>query len=112
MNAVTPGASAHHDNRIAGLGIFFDLVSRDDPDAAAKDQGVADVIVVEIDGPVDGWNSHPIAVIANAGHDLLKNSFGMNDALWEISPCMLGAIWVCNAKDVSIGDRFCSQASS
>src|SRR5947199_363429 len=42
-------------------------------DSPAVDERVAEVALVEADGPVDGRDAHAVAVVAHAGHDALEH---------------------------------------
>jgi hypothetical protein len=84
VNAIAAGASAHDDDGVADGGLV-DFVARDQPDAAAENQRIADVAIVEIDRAVDGGDAHAVAVIANAGDDLLQNALGMDDAFGQVA---------------------------
>jgi hypothetical protein len=54
----------------------------DEADAAAEDQGVADVAIVEVDGAVDGGDAHAVAVVADAGDDLGQDARGVERGRW------------------------------
>ena len=71
------------DDRVAGFGFFCDLVARDQADASAEHQRIAEISIVEIDCAVDGGDAHAVPVIAHAGDDLLEDALGVDDALGE-----------------------------
>ena len=74
MDAVASCFSADGDDEVAGLCCARGFVGGHDADAAAVDEGVTDVAVVEVDGAVDGWDAHAVAVISDACDDLGENA--------------------------------------
>jgi hypothetical protein len=83
VDAVAPGPPAHDDDGVAGAGFLGDFVARDQPNAPAEHERVAEVLVVEIHGPVDGRDAHAVAVVAHAGDDLLEDALRVDDAFGE-----------------------------
>ena len=71
MDAVASGASAGYNDEISDPRCLGDLVARNQAHAAAKDERIPEIAIVEMDRPVDRGNAHPVAVISNAAHDAL-----------------------------------------
>src|SRR5436305_11953889 len=80
MNSIAAGSAAHDDDRIARPRGLIDLVARNQAHAAAKHQRVSQVSIIEVDGAVESWDPHPVAIVAHACDDLLEDAFGMDDA--------------------------------
>src|SRR5437867_1320763 len=107
MNSIAAGASAHDNDGIVRAGRLFDFIARDQADAAAEDEGVSDVAVVEINGAVDGGDAHAVAVIAHAGDYLLEDPPRVDNAFGQGF-----LIRIRDAEDVGVGDRFGGQSGA
>ena len=67
MNPVTAGSAADSHDQVARAGGLGRQADRDRGHVAAEYQGVAQEAVVEADGPVDGGDAHPVAVVTDTG---------------------------------------------
>ena len=76
MDAVATGAAAQSDDAVAIMRLAVDEVPRDEADAAAVNERVTDVAIVEEDAAADGGDAHAVAVIADAGDDVLEDALG------------------------------------
>ena len=107
VDAVASGAPAQGDDAIAGLCIAGDEVRGHNPDAAAVDERVADVSVVERDRAVNGGDAHAVAVVADTGDDLCEDL-----ARWEASGGDAVRVWVRDAEDIGGGNGLGGQAGA
>src|SRR6185503_84435 len=98
MNPIASRPSAHDDDRIAIARGFADLVARDETDAAAENQRIAEISLVKIDRAVDGGDANAVAVVAHAGDDLLQDASRMNDPARERPQAGLISIGESDAK--------------
>ncbi len=77
VDAVPTRPAAQSDDQIARPGITRHPVAGHHPHASAVDEWIADVVVVEPHGAVDGGNAHPVAVVADARDDLGQDAAGV-----------------------------------
>ncbi|MCB9844737.1 MAG: hypothetical protein H6811_01945 [Phycisphaeraceae bacterium] len=80
VDAIPAGASAERDNEIAGVGRAVHTIPRHHADAAAEDQRIAHVAIVELDRAVDGGDAHAVAIVAHARNDVGEDATGMEAA--------------------------------
>ena len=109
MDAVASGASAGHDDPIAGPRLLVDSITRNQPDAPAENQRIAQVTFIKVDRPVDRGNAHPIAVVTDAADHSLEHSPGVEHVFGQPGRVEIGRG---EAENVGGGDRFSSQAAT
>ena len=88
------------------------LVGQSDGDrghVAAEDQWIAQVTVVEADGPVDGGDAHPVAVVTNTRDDSSHHATRMQHTRRQFFD---GRVGPREAEDVGVADRSCSHPGS
>ena len=107
MDAVAAGPAADGDDPVARLDLLERLAAGEHADGAAEDQRIGQVARVDGQGPVDRGNSHPVAVVADAGDDPLEHAPGMEHAGREL---IGGQVRRGDAEDVGVADRLGPQA--
>jgi len=80
VDAVASRPPAHDDDQVAGLLVLEALVPRQEADVAAVDQRVAEIPVVEVEGPVGRRDAHAVPVVADAADDAAHDPLGVQDA--------------------------------
>lgn len=107
MYSIASGASADDDNVVARFCVAGYFVDGHFADAAAVDEWISDVAIVEGDGSVEGGDSHAVGVVADAGDDLGEYSTRMQAACGDIFE-----VGVRDAEDVGGGEWFCGESGS
>jgi hypothetical protein len=107
VDAVAPGAPAGDDHEVAGAHLLVQAVDGQQADAAAVDQRVAHVALVEADRAVDRGDAHAVAVVAHAGDDALHHAPRVQRALGQARGGQVGRP---EAEDVRVGDGPAAQA--
>ena len=109
MDPVAAGTAAGDDDQIPLPHFRMGGVARHDPHRPAEHQRVAEVTRMEGDGACDRGDPHPVAVVADAGHDPREEPLGRDHPGWEIGRRRIG---VADAEDVEVGNRLCPQAGA
>ena len=95
--------------RSPGCAAFWQRSTGDQADGAAEDQRIAEIALVETDGPVDGRNAHAIAVVAHAGHHAFHHLERMQHARRQR---LRRRVRRSEAKDVGVADRLGAEAGA
>ena len=109
VDAVAAGPAADGDDPVARLDLLERHAPRHHAHGAAEDQRVGQVAGVDDQGPVDGGDAHPVAVVAHAGDDPLEHALGMEHAGGKLIGRQVGRG---HAEDVGVADRLGAQAGA
>ena len=109
VDAVAAGPSADGHDHVAGPRFLERLVAGNQSHVAAKDQRIAQVTRIEVDGPVHRGNAHAVAVVADPGDDALGHAPGMEHAGGDLVQRRVGRG---EAEDVGIADRLGAHAGA
>ena len=107
VNAVAAGAASDRDDQVARMNFLLALVDRDHRHGPAIDQRVPEIPFVKEDGSVDGRNPHPVAVVADTGHDSLHHQLRMQRPRRQRVVRCIGRR---EAEDIAVADRFRTQS--
>ncbi len=107
VNAIAAGAAAEGDDQIALLHLTLDGPARHDADAAAVDEGVADIAIVEIHASADGGDAHAVAVIAHTRDDLRQDAAGRQTAGGNVLGVRMG-----DTEDIGVRDGAGAEAGA
>ena len=73
MNPVSAGPPTGDHDSIARPGLLGNPISRDQPDAAAEDQRIGQVALIEVNRSVDRGNPHAVAVVAHSANHAFEH---------------------------------------
>ena len=90
MDAVATCPTADGHDQVAGECFFPAALNGNKAYRAAEDQGVGEIAFIEADRSIHGGNSHPVAVVAHAGHDALDDFQRMKHARGQGFDARLG----------------------
>ena len=107
VDAVAAGPSTDGDDPVAQLNFLESFAPGQHAHGAAEYQRVGQVARVDRECPIHRGNAHPVAVVANAGHDSLEHALGMEHAGGKPVGRQVGRG---HAEDVGVADGLGSQA--
>ena len=90
MYSIATRSAADRNDQIAGVRLFLDLIHGNDSNVSTINKRVAQVAIIEIDSSIDGWYSHPISVIANAGDHACHHATRMQNSWWKFARWIVG----------------------
>ena len=105
VDTVAARTAADRDDEVALLRRALHAAARHQADAAAVDERVADIVVVEVDGAVERGDAHAVAVVAHARDDLREDAVRIEAPLRHL--CDVG---VRDAEDIGRRDRLGAEA--
>ncbi len=109
MNAIAARAAPERDDPVARQDALDRLTARQDANRSAKHQRIGQIGAINGEGPIDGGDSHPIAVVANAGDHPSQHPPGMDDARRHGIRIQIRRS---HAEHVGIADRLGAQAGA
>ena len=104
LEYILPGSTTCGDQQMPRLHFFSDVLDRDDPRSAAKDQRIVNEGIVKLNGPIDRRDAHAIPIITNATHHPAHHAQRM-DYVFGLQIFLLG-VWRPKAEHIDRGHRF------
>ncbi len=102
VDAVAAGPASDRDDPVARLDALARHPPRQDADRTAEDQGVGQVAAVDDQGAVDGWDAHPVAVVAHPRDDPAEHPLRVQHARGQVAGREVRGR---DAEDVGVADR-------
>ena len=107
VNAIATSSASDGNDGIAFFSHALHARPRHDADAAAVNQRISHITIIEIDRAVQRGNAHAVSVIAHSRVNLTQHALGIKATLRH-----LGDIWIRNAENIRGRDRLRAQSGA